>query len=79
MDYAYTWRIGSSFELEIQITDEGFDYTITDAYGRDVDGGQIDNLEMTLLEALDDIRKAFNLEDQPVTPVSDSAKKLYAA
>ncbi|MCD8013467.1 MAG: hypothetical protein LUG99_09880 [Lachnospiraceae bacterium] len=49
------WRLGSSHYLTLQMCDDGWDYTLYDKNFREVDGGQLDNPEMSMLEARETI------------------------
>lgn len=49
------WRVGRNHYLAIQVSDEGYDYTLYDADFHEVDGGQIDNPTISMKEARNEI------------------------
>lgn len=58
------WRVGKDRILAIQTCEAGYDYTLFDENYNDVDGGQIDNPNMTMLEVRRDILESYNLENR---------------
>lgn len=56
------WKVGKDRILAIQVCEDGYDYTLFDENYNDIDGGQIDNLAMTMLEARRDILESYHLE-----------------
>lgn len=58
------WRVGRDRILAIQTCDEGYDYTLFDKDYQDVDGGQVDNLDITMLEVRKDILESYGLDNQ---------------
>ena len=54
-DEQAAWKIGEDRFLALQTCDDGYDYTIYDQDYREVDGGQLDNPELSLLAARDEI------------------------
>ena len=56
------WNIGQDKVLVIQTCDDGYDYTLYDKNsGNEIDGGQIDNPDMSMIDALRNILEAFGL------------------
>lgn len=55
------WRVGKDRVLAVQTCEDGYDYTLFDENYNDIDGGQIDNLDMTMLEIRRDILESYNL------------------
>lgn len=58
------WRVGKDRVLAVQTCEDGYDYTLFDENYNDIDGGQIDNLDMTMLEIRRDILESYNLENR---------------
>ena len=56
------WKVGKDKILAIQTCDEGYDYTLFDENYNEIDGGQIDNPDMTMIEVRTVILESFNLE-----------------
>ena len=56
------WKVGKDKILAIQTCDDGYDYTLFDENYVEIDGGQIDNPEMSMIEIRTDILESFNLE-----------------
>ena len=55
------WRVGKDNYLAIQTCDDGYDYTLLDKDFKAIDGGQLDNSELTMIEARNEILAGFNL------------------
>ena len=53
------WKVGETYYLAIQTCDSGYDYTLYDANYREIDGGQIDNPEMTMDEIKNEENKSI--------------------
>ncbi len=64
MDEQAAWQVGPDRILTIQTCEDGFDYTLYDQNYRDIDGGQLDCPEMSMLEARTEILKSFGLDNQ---------------
>ena len=60
------WRVGKDRVLAVQTCEDGYDYTLFDENYNDIDGGQIDNLDMTMLEIRRDILESYNLENREI-------------
>ena len=56
------WKVGKDRILAIQTCDDGYDYTLFDENYNEIDGGQIDNPEMSVIEVRTDILESFSLE-----------------
>ena len=56
------WKVGKDRILAIQTCDDGYDYTLFNENYVEIDGGQIDNPEMSMIEIRTDILESFNLE-----------------
>ena len=56
------WKVGRSHYLAIQTCDDGYDFTLYDDKWCEIDGGQLDNPEMSMLEIRNEILKDFKLE-----------------
>lgn len=55
------WLVGRDRILALQTSDEGFDYTLFDMNYNEIDGGQLDNPDLTMIEARTDILESFGL------------------
>ncbi len=55
------WKVGKDRILAIQTCDDGYDYTLFNENYVEIDGGQIDNPEMSMIEVRTDILESFNL------------------
>lgn len=58
------WRVGRDRILALQTCDEGYDYTLFDKDYQDVNGGQVDSLDITMLEVRKDILESYGLDNQ---------------
>ena len=56
------WKVGKDRILAIQTCDDGYDYTLFDENYNEIDGGQVDNTEMSMIEVRTDILESFSLE-----------------
>lgn len=64
MDDEAAWKVGNDRILAVQTYDDGYDFTLFDADYNEIDGGQIDNPEMTMIEIRQDILESFGLEQR---------------
>ncbi len=55
------WRVGQDRILAVQENDSGYNYTLLDGKYREIDGGQLDNSDMSMIEARQDILTACGL------------------
>ena len=55
------WKIGKDKYLAIQACDEGYDYTLLNEHFVDIDGGVLENTELSMLEARAEIFKLLDL------------------
>ena len=55
------WKVGKDRILAIQTCDDGYDYTLFDENYNEIDGGQVDNPDMSMIEVRIDILESFNL------------------
>ena len=55
------WKVGKDRILAIQTCDDGYDYTLFDENYNEIDGGQVDNPDMSMIEVRTDILESFNL------------------
>ena len=55
------WKIGRDKYLAIQACDEGYDYSLLNEYFVDMDGGVLENTELSMLEARAEILKILDL------------------
>ncbi len=53
------WKIGNCGYLAVQTSEDGYDYTIYDKDLHELDGGQLDNLELSMNEARNEILLDF--------------------
>ena len=55
------WRVGKDMILALQTRDNGYAYTLCDINFNEVDGGQLDNPELSMIEARTQILESFDL------------------
>lgn len=55
------WLVGKDTYLAIQTSEDGYDYTLFDKDFREIDGGQLDNPDMSMIEARDEILEDFDM------------------
>ena len=55
------WKVGKDRILAIQTCDDGYDYTLFDENYNEIDGGQVDNPDISMIEVRTDILELFNL------------------
>ena len=55
------WQVGKDNYLAIQTCDDGYDYALFDKNFKEIDGGQVDNPDMTMIEVRQDILESFGL------------------
>ena len=55
------WKVGKDRILAIQTCDDGYDYTLFDENYNEIDGGQVDNPDISMIEVRTDILESFNL------------------
>ena len=56
------WKVGKDRILAVQTCEDGYDYTLLDENYNEVDGGQVDNPELSMIEVRQDILESFGLE-----------------
>lgn len=56
------WRVGKDRILAVQTCDDGYDYTLMNKNFVDIDGGQLDNPDLSMIEARTQILESFGLE-----------------
>ena len=62
VDEQVAWRVGPDRYLALQTCEDGYDYTLYDKDFREIDGGQLDNPELSMLEARNEILEDFGLQ-----------------
>ena len=61
------WKVGKDRILAVQTCEDGYDYTLLDENYNEIDGGQVDNPELSMLEVRRDILESFGLERWSMT------------
>ena len=56
------WKVGKDRILAVQTCEDGYDYRLTDENGNEIDGGRVDNPELSMIEVRQDILESFGLE-----------------
>lgn len=56
------WLVGRDRYLAIQTCDDGYDYTLFDLNFKEIEGGQLDNPDLSMLEARAEILEDFGLQ-----------------
>ena len=55
------WQVGRDKILAVQTYEDGYDYTLYDSNYNEIDGGQLDNPDLSMIEARTEILESFNL------------------
>ncbi len=55
------WKVGRDRILTVQTCEDGYDYTLFDENYNEIDGGQVDNPDMSMIEVRQDILESFQL------------------
>lgn len=79
-DEEKAYLLGDEYYISIQSCDDGWDYTIYNRDFSEYDGGQLDNPEMTIEEAVQTILEDFSLDKLDRKPVDydDLQEEVYA-
>ena len=56
------WKVGKDRILAVQTCEDGDDYTLLGENYNEIDGGQVDNPELSMIEVRQDILESFGLE-----------------
>ena len=56
------WKVGKDRILAVQTCEDGYDYTLLDENYNEIDGGQVDNPELSMIEVRQDILESFGPE-----------------
>ncbi len=56
------WQVGRDRYLAIQTCEDGYDYTLFDKEFHEIDGGQLDSPDLSMLEARAEILEDFGLQ-----------------
>ena len=62
MDEQTAWKVGQNHYLALQTSEDGYDYTLYDKNFNEIDGGQLDDLELSMKEARKEILNDFKLD-----------------
>lgn len=63
------WSLGRKGFLSVQTCEDGYDYTLYDQNYREVDGGQLDNPEMSMNEARNAVLEDYGMGGRTMTPM----------
>ena len=55
------WQVGRDKILAVQTYEDGYDYTLYDTNYNELDGGQLDNPDLSMIEARNEILESFKL------------------
>ena len=58
------WQVGRDKILALQTYEDGYDYTLYDTNYKDFDGGQLDNPDLSMIEARTEILESFDLDNR---------------
>ncbi|WP_395815267.1 LPD16 domain-containing protein [Clostridium sp. C45] len=77
-DFQVAYKVGRNHYLALQTSDEGYDYTLYDKNFNEIDGGQLDDPELSMIEARKDILSDFKLgnKDLVVADYDDLLEKV---
>lgn len=56
------WKVGKDRIFALQTYEDGYDYTLFDEKFIQIDGGQLDNPELTMIQARTEILESFGME-----------------
>lgn len=68
-DFQVAYKVGRNHYLALQTSDEGYDYTLYDKYFNEIDGGQLDEIDLSMLEARKEILSDFKLANKDLIEV----------
>ena len=57
------WKVGKDKYLALQTCEDGYDYTLFDEDFNEIDGGQLDNPNLSMISARIEILESFRLEN----------------
>lgn len=63
------WKVGRDKYLALQTCEDGYDYTILNGDFSEVDGGQLDMPELSMMQARTEILDAYHLSAKDLVPV----------
>lgn len=77
-EWKKAWKVGKNNFLVLQTCDDGYDYTMYDNHYKEIDGGQLDMPELSMLEARDIILEDSDLKhhDLVVQDYDDILEKV---
>lgn len=77
-DFQVAYKVGRNHYLALQTSDEGYDYTLYDKNFNEIDGGQIDEPDLSMLEVRKDILIDYKLgnKDLVVVDYDDLLEKV---
>lgn len=64
------WKVGRDRILAVQTCEDGYDYTLFDEHYNEIDGGQVDNPDMSMIEVRQDILESFHLAHRELRAIS---------
>ena len=75
------WQVGRDKFLALQASEDGYDYTLYDQSFAEIDGGQLDDPDLTMLQARSEILESFHLHqrDLRATPYETVLEKAEEA
>ena len=75
-----TYRLDDGTYLYVQTSDNGYDYTLYDSNMKDLDGGQLDNPDLSMTAARDEILALHELHPSAIETISiDDFEQLQEA
>lgn len=69
MEEQMAWQVGRNHFLVLQTCDDGWDYTLYDKNFNEIDGGQLDMPELSMIEARKEILSDFKLDKKDLIAV----------
>ena len=69
MEEQMAWQVGKNHFLALQTCDDGWDYTLYDKSFNEIDGGQLDMPELSMIEARKEILLDFKLDKKDLIVV----------
>ena len=63
------WQVGRDKILAVQTYEDGYDYTLYDSNYNEIDGGLLDNPDLSMIEARTEILESFNLGNRELRAI----------
>ena len=61
------WKVGKDRILAVQTCEDGYDYTLLDENYNEIDGGQVDNPELSIMTSKSPVRSCDDVDEQALS------------